>query len=372
MQNKILRNALILLFCGYIFVFALLYIFLPAQDFSEKEKRVLAAFPEVSLETVFNGTFESGFETWLSDHLPGRDAFVGMNSLYEQASGRNGLSGVIASGDRLFAAPEAFDPDAVARKCGFINRLAEKTLLPVDMMIVPTAGYMYEDSLPALHAGYHDSAVMEHIAASLAPSVNLIPLEGPLRAALSENLYYRTDHHLTARGSYEAASVYMDAIGKSLPAANNYAIETVEGFYGSMYAKSGLWNTAPDDIELWRSAALGNVTVSFDDRESADSLFFTEHLSAMDKYPVFLDGNHGLVTIENDAGNGETLLIVRDSFGHCFAPFAADVYSRVTLVDLRYYRKGVSSLAADVAADRILVLYGMDTFLTDTNFAWLT
>ncbi|MBR6766522.1 MAG: hypothetical protein IKM02_01075 [Clostridia bacterium] len=370
MKNRFLKSILILLFCAYIFAFGVLYIILPGTDFSEKEKRALAAFPEVSLETVLNGSFESGFETWLSDHLPGRDGFVGMNSVYELASGRNGLSGVIASDGALYAAPEVFSAENVLRKCDIISRFAQSSGLPVDMMLIPTAGYMHEDSLPALHAGYHDSEVASLVSGALDPSINFIWPEEALRASLDDGLYYNTDHHLTARGSYAAAGLYMDALDKSLPGIDNYDIEAAEAFYGSMYAKAGLWYTKPDAIELWRSKNLGNVTVSFDDREPSDSLFFPEHLSEMDKYPVFLDGNHGLVTIENDAGSGESLLIVRDSFGHCFAPFVADVYSRVTLVDLRYYRKGVSNLAAEVNADRVLVLYGMDTFLTDTNFTW--
>lgn len=370
MKNRFLKSILILLFCGYIFVFGILYAVLPGSDFSEKEKRSLAAFPETSFETVFNGKFESGFETWLSDHLPGRDAFVGMNSLYELASGRNGLNGVIASDGALYATPEVFDPENVIRKCDIISRFARNSGLPVDMMLIPTAGCMHESSLPALHDSYHDPEVAALVSDSLDPSVHFIWPENALRADLDKGLYYNTDHHLTARGSYTAAGLYMTSLGKSLPDIDNYDIETVDAFYGSMYAKAGLWNTDPDTIELWHSKTLGNVTVSFDDRASSDTMFFTDHLSEMDKYPVYLDGNHGLVTIENDSGNGESLLIVRDSFGHCFAPFVADVYSRVTLVDLRYYRKGVSTLAAEINADRVLVLYGMDTFLTDTNFAW--
>jgi len=371
MLNKVFRYTLILLFCGYIAVFGILYAVLPAVDFSEKEKRTLATFPETSLETVFNGTFESGFETWLSDHLPLRDAFVGINSIYELASGRNGLNGVIAADGKLFAAPETFDPENVSRKCAIINRIAESTGLPTDVMIIPTAGHIHEDTLPVLHEQYHDSDVAGLISAELDPAIGFIWPEAHLRTLRSEGVYYSTDHHLTARGSYEAAKLYTEAIGKALPGIDNYDIEVVEGFYGSMYAKAGLWQTQPDSIELWRSKALSNVSVSFDDRESSDSLFFTGHLSEMDKYPIFLDGNHGLVTIESNVGNGESLLIVRDSFGHCFAPFMADIYSRITLVDLRYYRKGVSNLAAEVNADRLLILYGMDTFLTDTNFAWL-
>ena len=100
MAKKSLRSVLlIVLFCAYIGAFSILYIVLPKQDFSENEKRVLAKFPEASFAAITDGSFESGFETWLSDHVPGRDALVGVNALYEQASGRNGLGGVIDGDD---------------------------------------------------------------------------------------------------------------------------------------------------------------------------------------------------------------------------------------------------------------------------------
>ena len=66
--------------------------------------------------------------------------------------------------------------------------------------------------------------------------------------------------------------------------ADDYDVAVHGGFYGSMYNKAGLWWVAPDDIEIWRSRTLGSVTVSFDDREASDSLFFEEHLAEMDKY----------------------------------------------------------------------------------------
>ena len=363
--------ALIILFCGFLGLFAVLYIALPAKEFSETEKRVLARFPEVSPRTVFDGSFESGFESWLSDHVPFRDALVGLHARYELASGRNGLSGVIlGGGERLFAAPGALSPDDIARKCARINAFAETTGLPTSVLLIPESGYLQADALPALHAEYRDAELAELVRAQLADGIDFIWPEDDFRAHADEQLYYRTDHHLTSLGAHEAWRLYADSLGLDCLDKDGYEVESVPGFYGSMYSKSGLWSIAPDDVELWRSKSLGAVTVSFDDREAADGLFFPEHLADMDKYPVFLDGNHGLVIIET-GHEGENLLMVRDSFGHCFAPFAADGFARIVLVDLRYFRRPVSELAAEQAIDRVLFLYGADTFMSDTNFGWL-
>ncbi len=370
MIRKGMQAALIALFCAFIAAFGILYIVQPERTFSEREKRALAEFPEVSAKTVFDGSFESGFESWMTDHIPGRDALVGVNAYYELASGRNGLGGTILADGKLCAAADPLDEEAMLRKCEIINRFAEDTGLPVDVLLIPTSGYMREDELP-MHAAYHDAELSELMREHLSAGVNFLWPEDALRSKLGEGLYYNTDHHLTSRGAYELCGFYARSLGLSMPEEANYDVEPVRDFYGSMYSQSGLWGVKPDALEIWRSGSLGEVAVSFDDREGSDSLFFPEHLSEMDKYPVFLDGNHGLVTIETGHEEGENLLMIRDSFGHCFAPFAADCFKRIVLVDLRYYRKSVRELAEEMDIDRALVLYGVDTFLTDTNMGWL-
>lgn len=44
---------------------------------SESEKRMLAAFPDTSAESVFSGKFSSGFESFLSDGIFLRDSVAG-------------------------------------------------------------------------------------------------------------------------------------------------------------------------------------------------------------------------------------------------------------------------------------------------------
>ena len=52
MQNRKMQLAMAALFCAFIAAFALAYVFLPKQSFSENEKRVLAGFPEFSAADV--------------------------------------------------------------------------------------------------------------------------------------------------------------------------------------------------------------------------------------------------------------------------------------------------------------------------------
>lgn len=359
---------LITIFCLFLAGMSVSYIVLPKADISVNEKKVLASAPELTIENVADGTFGREAEEWFSDHVPGREALIGINAHMQLYLGQNGLSGVIKAQDRLLAAPAEMDETSLERTCGFINRFAEKVSVPIDVLPVPEAGYILGDMLPALTPEYHDAEAEKIIRSTLSDNIGYIPAEDALRAA-GGDAYYRTDHHFTSRGAYEVCRLYADAIGRSMPDPGKYIRTVYGGFYGSMYSRSGLWETEPDEIELWNCGL--EARISIDDGTESDSFFFTGHLTEADKYPVFMDGNHALVTIETGNKGAGCLLVVRDSFGHCFAPFVSSMFEKVVLVDLRYSHLSVSELVQEIGADRVLILTGMDTLMNGGSFIFL-
>ena len=159
-------------------------------------------------------------------------------------------------------------------------------------------------------------------------------------------------------------------------AKDKFRKESVDGFYGTSYSKSALWFVTPDTIELWscedQSADAVSVEISDgNDKKSGNSYFFREQLENDDKYPVYLDGNHSFVRIKNKDAKGGKLLIIKDSYAHCLAPFLSLNYSEIIMVDLRYYKKEVSALAESENADAILVLYSLQNLSEDTNLSYL-
>ncbi|WP_348246457.1 hypothetical protein, partial [Salmonella enterica] len=73
----------------------------------------------------------------------------------------------------------------------------------------------------------------------------------------------------------------------------------------------GFYLAKKDEIKLYRYENDTKYTVIADKKEI--SLYDFEKLEAVDKYAVFLGGNHARVDITNGE-NREKLLIVRDSF----------------------------------------------------------
>ena len=62
-------------------------------------------------------------------------------------------------------------------------------------------------------------------------------------------------------------------------------------------------------------------------------------------------------------GDGKpSLLIVKDSYANSFLPAVLNDFSKITLIDPRYYRGSVEDLASSEGYDRVLVLFSTVNF----------
>lgn len=364
-----------LVFLVFIAVMTALLLLGPKKDFSENEKRFLVGSPELSLSAILKGETQDKLETFASDQVPGRDFFVGVNAYWTLATGRNADQDIYYGKDGyLINAPKPFDRELLTQNLTRFDEFAAKAGLPADLIMAPSTGYLMEDKLPAFHGQYHDDAIYD-LAAETVQNLRILDVRDALKGGVETGqVCYRTDHHYTAYGNYLLNKAYQEANDSAVLDRNAYHITGYHGFYGTTWSGSGYWLTPADVVELWDSGA--QVTVTLDDGDGApktsDSLFYPSHLEDLDKYPVYLDGNHSLVTIENPDAPGGSVLLIRDSYAHCFATFLASEYKTVYLVDLRYYRQPVSAFLAEHPVDKLLVLYGVDNLLTDTNSAWLS
>ncbi|MBE5781320.1 MAG: hypothetical protein E7328_05805 [Clostridiales bacterium] len=357
------------LFAGFLGLMFLGYLFLPKADFSEKEKRNLQSAPALTVETLTDGTFSKEAESYAADHMPMRDALVSLGAYYRRALGLGGTEEIYTfKGDRLVERPVVYDAAAVKKNMAAIDRFTQKAAGQVDVMLIPSAGYVQKHLAEGNQLTFTDGEQIGKIYESLPDSVAAVDVITPLMAE-SERSYYRTDHHWTSRGAYLAHKAYLEQKGKEALPQSAYKVETVGGFYGSTYARSGLWLTPPDDLEIWHSG--GEFTVwNADSNATVGTLYNRENLSSADPYTVYLDGNHSLVRIKNPKGTGK-LLLIRDSFSNCLGTFLADSYAEILLVDLRYYKGGMDSILEE-GFDDILIAYSLSNFMTDPNIIYLS
>ncbi|MBQ6146644.1 MAG: hypothetical protein IJI82_06405 [Clostridia bacterium] len=369
MKQRALNIVTVALFALALLAVPLYWLLCPRKTFSETERRYLAEPPK--LTSLKDWSFDDAVETYLADQLPGRDALVGLDAYTVLLSGRQVSEDIWMDREGyLVEAPVKASPEQLDKRLGRMAALGEKTGLPVYVMAVPSTGYVRRGTLPkALAALYPDGDLLGRI--EDAPGVTVVPLENEFLQS-GQGWYYRTDHHWTGEGAYAAYRLFMKTAGREALDYDRFYHHTVPGYVGSTRSRSALWLTKPDVLTMDEPMD-APVTVTFSDDEKAyDSLFFLDHLTEYDWYPLFLDGNHPVSIVENrSAPDGPTLLMVKDSFGNTLAPLLVPSYGKIVLVDPRYYRGSVAELCAEQGADEILFCYSLERICTDLNLSIL-
>lgn len=370
-MKKIKKALLCAVFLLFTFTLAVLFIVLPKGEYSENEKRVLSEKPTLSFSAVADGTFSKELDTYLADHFPCRNAFVGINSYAKLLLGENGASGVYKCSDGYLISEQVqIDLGKAASNFEKMQNFSKKCGLDTTYIIVPSSGYIMDSVLPKFHKDFRDEEVFA-VAKSILPESDFLDLRSTFEESCDTvQIYYKTDHHLTSQGSLLMYDAFCDY--RKIEKSQFTLDSTVSDFYGTAYSKSGLWLTKPDTVEIWKSTG-GEYEVTIPEKGGVyTSLYFEEHMSDADKYPIFLDGNHALVTVKNkNQTNGKRLLLIKDSFAHCFTTFLIENYEEICLVDLRYYRESVSKLIEDESLNELVFLYGVENAATSTDLGWL-
>lgn len=366
-------------FLIFIFGMAVWFLFNPKSDYSSSEKRYLQQFPEVSVDKVLDGTFGTEFESYFADQFPARSFWVGLNAYYSLDTGNNGANGVYNCGNGYLINKPVSTDNKLEKNVNAIVKFKNTIDVPVTVMFAPSTGYVADDVLPAVHDKYNDDTYFEQISSTLSTNgISFIDLRKTFRDAYAggNQLYYKTDHHWTTLGAYTAYEKLCEQLNITPAPKERFDIKTYGGFYGTTYSTSGFWFTQPDSIQIWDNPenTERNIKVKISEGTNTDefgSMYFYDHLEEDDKYPVFIDGNHALTEITNSNAKGGTILLVKDSFSHSLAPFLAESYSKIILVDMRYYKMSVSQIVEQEKPEQVVFLYGIDNIATDTDLVWI-
>ena len=379
-ENNGFQNYLpMVVFLIFIFGMGIWFIFAPKSDYSSNEKRYLQEFPEVSLDKVTSGEFGTDFESFFADQFPSRDMWVGFNAYYSLYTGNNGANGVYNCNNGYLINKPVSAENNLDKNIDVICDFASKCTVPVSMMLVPSTGYVANDVLPTIHNSYNDDSYFDNISKKLANNkISFVDLRSAFKNEHSSGnqLYYKTDHHWTTSGAYVGYMELCKQLGINAVKKKNFKIEQYDNFYGTTFSTSGFWNTQPDIIEVWTNPnnTEDNISVKITEGLNTteyNTMYFYDHLKNDDKYPVFVDGNHALTEITNTNATGGTILMIKDSFSHSIAPFLAENYSKVIMVDMRYYKDKMSTIIEKENPEQILFMYGIDNLATDGDIVWL-
>ncbi len=370
-MNRKANIIIIAVFVLFLGTFALLQPILPDVEFSQQENKYLQALPDFSLDALADGDFTADFEKYTTDQFPFRDAWVALKARCELLTGKRENNGVYyCDGGVLIPDFDAPTKETVDKNIGYLNALVDGTDIPVYFGLIPGAGEVQSSFLPKNAPTDSQQTVIDW--AYGASRGNNIDLASALSAHKDEYIFYRTDHHWTSLGAFYGYEALCEAMDLPAPSLASYDRQTVsEDFYGTTYSSSGFAWVQPDVIETFVPDD-GSVTVLNCEKDppTAGPLYDTSFLDVKDKYSMFLGGNCALRSIET-GHDGPSLLLIRDSYSDSLAPFLLENFSRIDLMDLRYYRGSPVQYAEENGFDSILVLYSVSTFATDRNLYML-
>ncbi len=367
----------------FVIIFGIIYLsfsvynlIVPAKDFLENENRYAKKMPEFSFSSLVEGEYTKDFEEFLTDKTAFRNFFVSLKSNLEKLSFKKENNGVYFADDGYLIQTYQgnFDENIVLNNLNAINKLAEDETLNVSFALIPTAYEILKDKLPLYSYNSYQKDLIAYTKETL-NNVNFINSLESLNENKDEYIYYRTDHHQTANGSFIVYEDIMKTFGITPFKKQDFNIKTVaDDFYGTTWSKSTV-NLEGDKIIKYEPRFNVSYKVNYDLIKESDSLYEEKNIAIKDKYTYYLDGNHGITTIRTKFEDGEKLTyenekklaVIKDSYAHSIIPFIANHYSETVVFDLRYYNLSIPKYLKENGISDVLFIYNTDNFLTDNN-----
>ena len=353
----VIAGLLVLLALGVAALFA------RGGEFNEWERRYLADRPDVSLS---DWKTDKETETFLTDHIPARRALVALDSSAQFLAGRNTQLGAWYAAGAVVEQPVEFNAAAAESKLRRFGKIADAAGVPWLLVTPRTHGWLLRDRMIPIMAAAYDPEAEGYALLDGLPNSVAMP---ETFSNDPDSMYYRTDHHWTLEGAYQAYTALGERLGYEPLPRESFQLTEYAGFRGTTLSRSGLPALWTDTLRCAEpDSAVVMTAIDRDGEQTAGSLIFPERAESADGYAVYLNGNHGTLIIERPDAPEGTLIVYKDSMANCLLPMLSAHYRRIIAVDARY-DSGLFSdaLARSNDTKAILFVYSLDSLVSDTE-----
>ena len=323
-----------LVLVGLIWVSLVLFAwFKPREEISLSERRALAQFPELTLDSVLSGEFMEDFASYAVDQFPLRQEFRQLKALTAQnLLGQTDNNGIYITDGSAVKMEYPLSESSVANALERFQQLHDLYLQEsgkILFAVVPDKGYYLGQSSGHLSMDYQ--ALFDAMEQGLPWAEHL-----DLTENLSADSYYRTDTHWRQEALLPVAQQIAQTLGTEALSEADAGLQTLDtDFYGVYFGQAAL-PMEPDNLSYLTWAGWEDCTVYCHDNGLTTQLYDLEKAAGKDPYDLFLSGGMAVQTITNPHADGGHLVVFRDSFGSSLVPLLVPGYATVTLVDTRY------------------------------------
>ena len=328
----------------------------PSPGFSESERRELASFPEISVQSISDGSFMSQFETYATERFPFRDLFRSIKA--------NFATKVFMKKDNngLFAADGHISKIDNEKNPAMMKHAEERFLYLYETYIKGKTDSVYFSVIPdknfllARENGY-PSLNYEEFIDEMKQKVSYMKYID-VTSLLDIDDFYTTDTHWRQEKITDIAVKIGNEMGTDVMATYKENVLD-KPFYG-VYSGQIAMNFPPDEIVYLTNETLDNATVTYygNGIPEKGEMYNMKKASGKDPYEMFLSGTMPVLTIENDnAKTDKELIMFRDSYGSSLAPLLVSGYSKITVLDTRYIKSEAVGSFADFNNADVLFIY---------------
>lgn len=326
---------------------------------SQLENRTLAQSVDPTIEGIATGKDMLKMETYFTDQLLLRGTFVEMQALLSKDVFRQPFrNGIYTAKNGYMIEPSASTQVQIPNA---FQQFVQEVDRPVYMALAPSKTVIAErdqliPSYVASNARTRYAGMIRDFKAAGMTNLSLDQLK------LTD--YFKTDHHWNIDGAASAYQTITKGMGlQPLTPSKADRKEDEHAYYGSLARKTTLaYATSGDQLAYYGPAFFKGIDVCYDgacDRPIIDESFVQQEGDYVDRYEVFLRGNHGIMSMKEQTKNDRpTILVLKDSFANPVLPFLAKS-ANLEVVDVRYVPKSfdVSQFAKQKQVDSVLFLH---------------
>ena len=187
----------------------------------------------------------------------------------------------------------------------------------------------------------YEKPSIDQIYSLLNPEVITVDAYGFLKASVDDFIYFKTDHHWTARGAYQAYLALCLATGTKPESLKSFHRFVRKPFLGSLYyatLDTRLKNSEvsleyfmpPIETKAWRYPEK-------DLKKISSTEVVISRLGRAGSYLTFIGGDYPLTHIITGNKNGKKVFMIKDSYGNALVPFLTSHYEEIFVADYRSF-----------------------------------
>ncbi|WDV45494.1 DHHW family protein [Clostridiaceae bacterium M8S5] len=353
-------------------------ILIDKKNFSENENRYLRKLPLFNIDRLINNDLTNKYDEYFNDHFIFRDHWTKLKVTIDYLACKKESNGVYLSKDYLAEDIKDNGKNYSIENTSEIIRFANKfnNTSNIYFTLIPSTCEIQNFKLPKYAVTFNQLDFINRVYKKTQSSIKNVNIYNNLLLNKKDYIYYRTDHHWTLDGAYIAYKKMAQVMGINPIAYDNLDIRTItKDFKGSLLSKCGFDYVKYDEIKALNNNNIDKFIVyNGKSKTTYKSIYFKDFLDKKDKYSYFLGVNQPKVVIKmNNAKHyNRKLLIFKDSYSHCLAPFLSYSYDEITLLDMRYINMDITKLINISDYDDILFMYSIDVFLNTKNTSKLS